>query len=131
MLYQVWFMRPEQFRQGLMGYEWCLSSGRLPNVRELEKTHVLVHTLEVPTVFELFVKMQASIWKPDPREMLDFMKQRKVLHTSMCVGDIAVNDSGLVTMCDIIGWKVLGTRDAAVQAGPVARTEPDQSRGAE
>ncbi len=82
MKFRVFYMRPEFFRDGIMGPNWLREQGKLPDLRELEKTHIALTDKEAPSLSRLY--------------------------TSMSVGDIAVGEDGIAYMVNRIGWFELG-----------------------
>ena len=56
--YQVWYMRPEFFADGIMGI--------LPNARDLSSTHVfLTNVMSDGGLDHVYHAMQGEVWSPD------------------------------------------------------------------
>lgn len=54
---------------------------------------------------DVFYQMQGEIWSPDGI-MRDYVKMKGVRHTSMMVGDLAVDvATGKAWICADFGWK--------------------------
>lgn len=114
--YQIWYMRPEYFRDGIMGYDFCKEKGRLPNPKNLEKTHILLMEVTLKQDMHLeaiWMMMQGENWSPQG-EAQPLIRSKGLKHTSMSMGDIvAVN--GQTHMADRIGFKLLGDKDATAK----------------
>lgn len=100
---EVWYMRPEVFRDLTMGSEFVLGYCReaMPDPKNLERTHVLVGRIaaEPEEVFEL---MQGDFWSPrgEARHLIERLGLR---HTSMSVGDV-IKVGERVLMIDSLGF---------------------------
>jgi len=85
----IHYMRPEWFRNGIMGAK--------PNLANLSATHVLLTTIEVDqervdwALEDAFRRMQGEIWSPNG-EARDLIESKGLSHTSMSVGDVAMID---------------------------------------
>jgi hypothetical protein len=80
--YSVWYMRPEWFREGICG--------AYPDPTDLNKTHVHLLDREAPDLERLWVGMQGERWSPNG-EARGLIKSKGLQHTSMSVGDVAVD----------------------------------------
>jgi hypothetical protein len=103
MKFQVWYMKPEWFREG--GF------GKLPDPANLEATHVLLKSIEVeagtPNPREyVFHQMQGEIWSP-AGEARALIESKGLQHTSMSVGDVIVTESGEKHVVAGFGFKQL------------------------
>jgi len=67
------------------------------------KTHVVVHWVEAKGLEEVFMKMQADEWSPNG-EARPLIEELGLHHTSMSVGDVAMNEDGCFYQCDMVGW---------------------------
>ncbi len=103
MKFRVFYMRPEFFRDGIMGPE----QNQLPNPANIEKTHIALTDKEAPSLSRLFWEMQGEYWSPKGQAK-PLIERRGLSHTSMSVGDIAVGEDGIAYMVDRIGWFELG-----------------------
>ncbi len=88
--YAVWYMRPEFFRDGVMGADWLRKAGKLPDPAALERTHVHLLNAEAADLERLWFAMQAEQWSPNG-EARHLIELHGLAHTSMSVGDIAVD----------------------------------------
>ena len=109
--YSIWYMRPEWFRQGIMGAE--------PDPKNLEATHVLLKEVEfedegpvlvpgarvpIPDAFErIFHDMQGEHWSP-AGEANPLIRAKGLEHTSMSVGDVIVAPDGRVCLVARLGF---------------------------
>jgi len=104
---EIWYMRPEYFGQGILGVEYCQQAGALPNIRNLEATHVHLKDLDNYRDLEnVWIYMQGEVWSPNG-EARDLIKSKGLAHTSMSVGDIIIAD-GHIWMVDNMGFELLG-----------------------
>lgn len=100
---EIWYMKPDFFRDGTMGYEWLEKQGRLPDVNDLKDTHNLLGVIRETNLETIFEIMQGEYWSP--RGQARSLIQKKGLHhTSMSVGDIIVVH-GEVFMVDSTGFR--------------------------
>ena len=95
MRYDVWYMKPEWFREGILGGE---SKGSLTS------THVFLKTVEAENLDQVFSKMQGENWSPNG-EARDLIIEKGLQHTSMSVGDVAVDEDGKVHIVQRSGFK--------------------------
>jgi hypothetical protein len=104
MMFTVHYMREEFFRDGNMGFDWLKQRGRLPNPKALEATHVLLKQEDARDLEDVFHKMQGEVWSPNG-EARSLIREKGLQHTSMSVGDIAVDEAGKVWLVDRFGFK--------------------------
>lgn len=104
--YDVWYMRPEHFREGIMGLDWCFTRKKVPDPDKLEATHIRLFPMTGSGVDDVFIKMQGENWSPNG-EARGLIITKGLRHTSMSVGDILVQDDGKVWICEPYGWKDL------------------------
>jgi len=107
MKYNIWYMKPEFTRWGMLGYLYLKNQGKLPSPLLPEETHVFVKTLDVPegqNLDYIFREMQGEVWSPNG-EARELIRSKGLDHTSMCIGDMA-EDHGVFYMCDITGWMI-------------------------
>jgi hypothetical protein len=100
MKYQVWYMRTEFFGDGILGT-------KLPNAADLGATHVHLKDIDADGLDRAFCEMQGEIWSPNG-EARDLIESKGLAHTSMCVGDVLVDDVGNVHVVSGRGWRVPG-----------------------
>lgn len=108
---KVWYMRPDFFRDGIMGHDFLVKQGKLPEpnfVGNLERTHVLVGSLDIDHPEEAWEMMQGERWSPRG-EANSFIRALGLQHTSMSVGDI-IEKEGAFWMVDGCGFKRLANR---------------------
>ncbi len=106
MLFQIWYMRPDYFRDGILGVKWLMSKDMIPNPRRLDRSHVFLREIEASSVEQVFALQQAEAWSPNG-EAQYLIRRKGLKHTSMSVGDIVVDENDNVYLCDIIGFKHL------------------------
>lgn len=85
MKFAIYYMRPEWFRNGI--------SYQTPDPNNLAATHIHLKDIDVagPQPLEnLFREMQGEVWSPNG-EARDLIQSKGLQHTSMSVGDVAVN----------------------------------------
>lgn len=105
--YEIWYMKPDFMRDGLMGYDWLRNRNKLPTRSGLEKTHTKVKTLQAEDLDMVFHYMQAEMWSPKG-EARELIKALGLEHTSMAVGDVAVDvATGLAHFTDSFGWRMV------------------------
>lgn len=101
---EIWYMKPSEFRDWSMGYDWLVEHGALPAL-SLRQTHVLLGTVRERSPDVIYGMMQGEKWSP--RGQARSLIQRKGLgHTSMSVGDI-IGISGRFWLVDNAGFKEL------------------------
>lgn len=101
MIYQVWYMKPEYFPQGILGQHD-------PNPRDLTSTHVLLKEINTNGgLDEVFRQMQGECWSPNG-EARDLIQNKGLHHTSMSVGDVIVDDVGNAHVVGIVGFRGIG-----------------------
>jgi hypothetical protein len=107
--YSIYYMKAEFFSKGAMGYEWLRGKSLLPNPVDLVKTHVFLRLIEARNLEDVYFKMQGDSWSPTG-EAREFVARKGLRHTSMSVGDIAVDHTtGGAFILDRIGFRLLGT----------------------
>jgi len=107
--YSVYYMKAEFFRKGLMGYDWLREKSLLPDLADLGKTHEFMKLIEARSLEDVYFKMQGEDRSPTG-EAREFVVSKGVQHTSMSVGDIAVDHSSRVAfILDRMGFRFLGT----------------------
>jgi hypothetical protein len=102
--YAIYYMRPDFFANGMMGVKWCRERGVLPDPTHLTRTHIHLKDLVAEGLEQLWIEMQGENWSPRG-EARPLIRRKGLKHTSMSVGDIAVdNDRGVTYMVDNFGW---------------------------
>ena len=114
--YSVYYMKSEFFRDGLMGYDWLKNNNLLPDPGDLTKTHVFLKLIEARNLDQVYFKMQGEGWSPTGGAR-EFVASKGLRHTSMSVGDVAINHNSRVAyIVDRMGFRILGkvtiTREA-------------------
>jgi hypothetical protein len=107
MQYNVYYMRPEFFRDGIMGSKWLKERRQMPSPHNLERTHIFLKQTEARNLDHLYHIMQGEVWSPNG-EARELIRSKGLQHTSMSMGDIAVEEStGKVWMTDMFGFAEL------------------------
>lgn len=109
-LFDIYYMKPEYARDGMMGYDFCYVAKRLPDPARLDKTHVFLKCLEAEDADDVWMKMQAHNWSPNGEARV-LIAGKRLRHTSMSVGDVMVArddpEHSVVLMVDINGFTQL------------------------
>jgi hypothetical protein len=92
--FDVWYMRPSFFCEGILGI--------VPV--DLSKTHEYLKTVEAKSLEEVYSMMQGEIWSPNG-EARELILSKGLEHTSMSIGDVAVDENGTVWVCHTFGFK--------------------------
>lgn len=70
-----------------------------------EETHSSLKTVYTDDVESVFYRMQGEIWSPNG-EARELIQGKGLKHTSMSVGDVAVDVQGdVMWQADMAGWK--------------------------
>jgi hypothetical protein len=92
---EVWYMKPEVFRDFTMGPEWLREMGEeLPTTRTIARTHILVGEVGERNPERIFEMMQGENWSPRG-EARSLIRKLGLRHTSMSVGDCVLIGSKL------------------------------------
>jgi hypothetical protein len=77
------------------------------DLNDLRQTHKMVAVVSAPNLEELFHHMQGDNWSPngEARHLIEDLGLR---HTSMSVGDVAVDDNNVAHLVVTFGFKKLG-----------------------
>lgn len=107
--FAVWYMRPDFFRDGIMGVDWLRKQGMMPDPANLERTHIHLKDLELEggaqQLERVFRDMQGEVWSPNG-EAMGLIEAKGLRHTSMSMGDIVVVD-GRAHIVDRFGFAEL------------------------
>jgi hypothetical protein len=107
-IYSVYYMRSEFFCDGIKGYDWLQQHKRMPDVADLTASHVHLVTIDAGALEEVYFKMQGEDWSANV-EARELVHRKGVRHTSMAVGDIAIDhDSNFAYLLDRAGFRFLG-----------------------
>jgi hypothetical protein len=98
MKYKVYYMRPEWFRDGIMGDK--------PDPSNLDATHIFLQEVEKDNLDALWAYMQGENWSPNG-EARPLIEAKGLRHTSMSVGDVAVDEEGFVWLVAFFGFHIL------------------------
>ena len=106
MKYQIWYMRPEWFREGICGEK--------PDPTNLDATHVFLTSIAIKashdradwTLQEVYHRMQGDVWSPNG-EARQLIESKGLSHTSMSVGDIAIDEAGKAHIVASFGFEPL------------------------
>jgi hypothetical protein len=102
---EIWYMKSDYFRNGIMGFDFCKLHGFLPNPLNLGATHIFLAKVDASDPNEIYSDMQAENWSANG-EAKDVIASKGLSHTSMSVGDVLVID-GNVLMVDHSGFAPL------------------------
>lgn len=102
---EVWYMKPDFFRDGSMGFEWLQKKGLLPDPKKLDKTHVFLGRIKESSLGNIFRMMQGESWSP-MGQANQFIRRKGLHHTSMSVGDV-VWVGGKALLVDMMGFEAL------------------------
>lgn len=102
MRYNVYYMKPEYFPTFIHGTV-------TPDLYAIDRTHVLLREVEASDLETLFHNCQGEVWSPNG-EARDMITSKGLAHTSMSVGDVAMDDEGVFWAVAIIGFTRLGRR---------------------
>lgn len=100
MKYQIWYMKPEFFRDGILEIQ-------VPDPHNLAATHVYLKDTEASGLDAVYDGMQDEVWSPNG-EARELIQSKGLVHTSMSVGDVIVDDVGNVHLVSMMGFKPLG-----------------------
>ena len=103
---QVWYWKSEFSRDLLMGYDWCLKAGRLPDPSALGRMHVHLTDIASDEREFIFQQMQGESWSPRGHARR-LISAKGLDHTSMSVGDVVVLADGEAWMVDLVGFRKL------------------------
>ena len=111
MTYQIWYMKPDWFREGV--------SYAKPDPSNLDATHVHLKDVEIVDqshpLEHIFTMMQGEVWSPNG-EARPLIAAKGLGHTSMSVGDVVVDPEGRVQLVASAGFEDLGLRpEAAIE----------------
>jgi hypothetical protein len=67
------------------------------------ETHAFIRQVEADDLAEVYRQMQGFVWSPNG-EARDLIRAASVSHTSMSVGDVAVDADGRAWVCADRGW---------------------------
>lgn len=100
MRYQIWYMKPEFFSDGITGT-------RIPDAANLSATHVHLTDIECDGIERAYHEMQGEVWSP-MGESRALIESKGLSHTSMSVGDVIIDDVGNVHVVAPVGFKGIG-----------------------
>ena len=104
MKFEIWYMKPSHFSAGITGQA-------LPSAQHLDDTHVLLREIEASGLGAAYHAMQGEVWSPNG-EARELIVSKGLQHTSMSVGDVAVDAVGNVHVVGNFGWKSIGKRNS-------------------
>lgn len=110
---EIWYMRSDFIHDGLMGYEWLVEKGRLPDPRNLRATHVLLGQIRESNSDKVYRMMQGERWSPEG-EARSLIQSKGLRHTSMSMGDI-IKISGTTLIVDTWGFEELSGKTAGAK----------------
>lgn len=106
---QIWYWKQDLGHEMMKGYENLKKSNTLPDLNNLEATHVHIGSVAETDPEKIFSLMQAEAWSPQDqaRNMIEIAG---VGHTSMTTGDIIISQKN-VSMFDKKGFVNLQSGD--------------------
>jgi len=99
---EIWYQKPEFFRDGVMGVKWLKKQGMMPTKKTLSETHVCLGTMRETNLETIFAMMQGERWSPNG-ESRSTILDNGLKHTSMVTGDVIVVD-GQAHIADWMGF---------------------------
>jgi hypothetical protein len=102
---QIWYFKPNEARNMMMGYDFCKKEGCLPDPHDLKKTHIFMGHANETNPEKIFHALQGEVWSPNG-EARSFIQKTGSSHTSMSTGDVVVI-GGSAYMVDRMGFKKL------------------------
>jgi DNA-binding ferritin-like protein len=102
---EVWYMLPDFFLNGSMGYNWLAEQGNLPTKTTLTETHAHLGSVAEKDKEVLWMALQGENWSPRG-EARDMISSRGLRHTSMSMGDVLVVDDRAY-IADSVGFEAL------------------------
>lgn len=115
--YQVWYMKPDFFRNGI--------TGTTPDPKNLAHTHVHLKDVDADGINAVYTAMQGEVWSPNG-EARELIQSKGLQHTSMSVGDVIVDDVGNAHLVANIGFKAIGGVKPDWQISAIAATRNTQ-----
>ena len=110
---EVWYMKDAFATDGFMGYEHLAKTGKLPTLKTLADTHVILGRIEERNLEVACAALQGEKWSPQG-EANQFIRKSKLSHTSMSVGDVLVRYEDrdgkripVAHIADVAGFKEL------------------------
>lgn len=88
--FEAWYMKPDFFRDGIMGVSWLKKTGSMPQVSTLNNTHVNLRSIDAEDLDDVYAKMQGDVWSPNG-EARELILSKGLRHTSMSVGDVILD----------------------------------------
>lgn len=104
---QIWYWKENIGHIMMQGFKSLQKDGKLPDLSNLNATHVLVGNLAETNPEKIFSMMQAEAWSSQ-NQAQDMIKRMGVGHTSMSVGDIIIIGKQAL-MVDTIGFTNLAS----------------------
>lgn len=95
MIYKVWYMRPDWFRDGICG--------EVPDPAKLQATHIMLREVEAASLDQVYAMMQGEIWSPNG-EARGLIESKGLAHTSMSVGDVIEAEGGIMWVVASVGF---------------------------
>ena len=98
--YSIWYSKPDHFADAMFG--------ATPDLSNLNRTHVHLIDTNADSVGgealeRVFMNMQGEVWSPNG-EARDLIRSKGLMHTSMSVGDLAIDRDGNVWLVAMSGF---------------------------
>lgn len=107
---EVWYWKEDAGRDMMMGKNFLLKHGKMPDPNNLAATHVKIGSVKETHPEKVFHMMQGEIWSPEGQAR-NMIRASGTGHTSMSVGDIVVVN-GEAMMVDRFGFAKLDQEPA-------------------
>ncbi len=115
---EVWYWKEDAGRDMMMGKNFLVKYGKMPDPNNLEATHVKIGSVKETNPEKIFMMMQGENWSPEGQAR-SMIRSSGTGHTSMSVGDIVVVN-GEAQMVDRFGFTKLDdkpTEESRVMEG--------------
>ena len=115
---EIWYWKQDAGRDMMMGKNFLVKHGKMPDPNNLEATHVKIGSVKETNPEKIYHMMQGEIWSPEGQAR-NMIRASGTGHTSMSMGDIVVVD-GQPMMVDRFGFAKLDneqTEESRVMEG--------------
>ena len=107
---EIWYWKEDAGRDMMMGKNFLLKYGKMPDPNNLAATHVKIGSVKETNPERVYHMMQGEIWSPEGQAR-DMIRASGTGHTSMSMGDIVVVD-GKAQMVDRFGFSPIDSEPA-------------------
>lgn len=123
---EVWYWK-DSYASLTFGFDYAVKEGRLPDCKNLEKTHVKLGTLAETNKERIYQMLQGEVWSPNG-EANKLIRSLGISHTSMSVGDIIKLPNGVCFFVDLTHFKELPMDFEVVEENKKAVVRPLHSQ---